>query len=189
MNKNTIKIRKFLSLILRHQPQSINISLDSEGWADLNLLIKNANQIAKFSPPLTRDKIQTVVDTNDKKRFELSTDGERIRAVQGHSTEQVNRSYEPKIPPDILYHGTAKHSLDSILRDGLLPQQRHHVHLSADIHTAKKVGIRHGRLVILQIDTTAMHAQGFKFYQAENGVWLTDNVEPKFLTVYEGIVI
>lgn len=189
MNNSTIKISKFLSRVLRHTPESIQISLDSEGWADINLLINNANRIAKFRPLLNQANIQNVVATNDKKRFELSSDGKKIRAVQGHSTEQVNRTYEVKTPPELLYHGTAKQSLDSIMANGLMPQQRHLVHLSADTKTAKQVGMRHGKVVILTVNAQAMHAQGMAFYQAENGVWLTASVSPEFLTVFEGIVV
>lgn len=185
MNNKIVKTSKFLSLILRHQPQAIDIALDKEGWADIDTLIANANRLGKIRPILTRAKLDEVVATNDKKRFEISYDGSQIRAVQGHSTAQVKRIFEPKIPPNPLYHGTAKHFLKPILDDkqGLTPQSRHHVHLSETIATAKKVGIRHGRLVVLVVDTEAMQQAGFEFYQAENGVWLVDSVPAEYLTI------
>lgn len=187
MNNNLIKVSKFLSLILRHQPQAIGISLDKEGWTDIDTLIANANRLGKVRSMLTRATLDEVVATNDKKRFEISYDGSQIRAVQGHSTNQVERTFEPKIPPNPLYHGTAKHFLKPILDkgEGLKPQSRHHVHLSATIATAKKVGIRHGRLVVLTVDTEAMLKAGFEFYQAENGVWLVDSVPVDFLAILE----
>lgn len=185
MNDKLTKTSKFLSLILRHQPQAIGIILDKEGWTDIDTLIANANRLGKVKPMLTRAILDNVVANNDKKRFEISYDGRQIRAVQGHSTGQVERAFAPKIPPNTLYHGTAKHFLKPILHEeqGLTPQSRHHVHLSETIVTAKKVGIRHGRLVVLVVDAEAMQNAGFKFYQAENGVWLTNNVPADYLTI------
>jgi hypothetical protein len=122
-----------------------------------------------------------VVATNDQKRFELSADGQRIRAVQGHSTRSVQRHFEPRQPPDLLFHGTASRFVAAIDREGLKPGARHHVHLSADEQTARCVGLRYGLPVVLAVDAARMHAQGFVFHQAENGVWLTARVPPAFL--------
>lgn len=186
MNEQRLKkISKFLSLILRHRPETVNIQLDKEGWADIDTLLKNINKKNALNFQLFRYQLEEVVATNDKKRFEISADGLQIRAVQGHSTTQVERTFVAKTPPNPLYHGTAKHFLPSILSQGLLPQSRHLVHLSADIETAKKVGKRHGKLAILQIDTEKMLANGFEFYQAENGVWLVKNVPTEYLTQLE----
>lgn len=183
MNEQRLKkISKFLSLILRHHLEKIDIQLDKEGFADIDVLLKNINKKQALHFLLLREQLEKVVATNDKKRFEISADGLKIRAVQGHSTAQVERTFVAKIPPNPLYHGTAEHFLPSILADGLLPQSRHLVHLSADIETAKKVGRRHGKIAILQIDTETMLKNGFEFYQAENGVWLVKNVPTEYLT-------
>lgn len=173
-----VEASKFLSYLLRHEPQAIGLALDSEGWAALDALIDGA---ARQGRPLSRELIEQVAATSDKKRFELSADGLRIRAVQGHSTRSVDRSFEAKQPPDVLFHGTAARFLDSIRREGLTPGSRHHVHLSADEQTARAVGQRYGSPVVLAVDAGRMHAQGHVFHQAENGVWLTATVPPQFL--------
>jgi len=131
---------------------------------------------------MTRDQLLEVVETNDKKRFTLSEDGKRIRAAQGH-TVNVDLELAPVTPPDVLYHGTATRSLEPIQKQGLQPMWRDHVHLSADLETATKVGMRHGKPVILKVDTAGMHANGQAFYQADNGVWLTGPIAPKWFEV------
>ncbi|MDP9529428.1 RNA 2'-phosphotransferase [Pseudomonas protegens] len=179
MSKKVIEdTSKFLSYVLRHEPQAIGLELDSEGWGDIDALISGA---AKGGRQLSRELIERVVEGNDKKRFALSADGQRIRAVQGHSNKTVQLQLEAKQPPAVLYHGTATRFMDSINEQGLIPGSRHHVHLSQEIDTAKAVGQRYGQVVILQIDAQAMQAQGFRFYQAENGVWLTDQVPVSFI--------
>lgn len=184
MNQNTlINYSKFLSYVLRHRPDSIGITLDSEGWANINELIHNTHQSRQFNHQLDRDIIKTVVANDDKQRFALSDDEQKIRAVQGHSKRTVQRHYTAKCPPDILYHGTATRFLASILQQGLLPKSRQYVHLSADKDTASSVGQRYGKVVILQIDAKHMADNGIAFYQAENGVWLVETVEPKFMQV------
>jgi len=170
---------KFLSYVLRHQPQAIGLPLDSEGWANIEQLIACA---ARGGHQFDMALIKEVVASNDKKRFALSSDGQRIRAVQGHSTAMVQRTFEAKQPPRWLYHGTATRFVDSIFAQGLLPGNRHYVHLSMDEKTALKVGQRHGKPVILAIAALLMHEKGFAFYQAENGVWLTQTVPTEFLS-------
>ena len=178
MSKQHAEISKFLSFVLRHQPDAIGITLDLEGWTDIAALIAAA---AKDSKQLDRDLIQAVVTTSDKKRFAISEDGLRIRAVQGHSTKSVDINFVEKVPPEFLYHGTATRFMDSIRKDGLLPCSRQYVHLSQDEQTATTVGQRHGNPVVLKIKALLMHEQGFKFYQAENGVWLTPNIPVAFI--------
>lgn len=173
------QLSKFLSYVLRHKPESISVTLAPEGWADVDVIIAGA---AKDGRVVTREMIERVVATNDKKRFALSPDSLRIRAVQGHSTNEVAIRFEGKVPPACLYHGTATRFLPSIRAQGLLPGNRHHVHLSADETVATSVGARHGRPVVLTVAATAMHAQGHKFRLSENGVWLTDQVPPAFLS-------
>ena len=178
MSKQLDEVSKFLSYVLRHQPDAIGITLDSEGWADIAALLSAA---VKAGKRLDRELIQRVVATNDKKRFAISEDGLRIRAVQGHSTESVDISYEERMPPEYLCHGTATRFLDSIRKEGLRPGSRQYVHLSQDTETAIAVGQRYGKAVVLKVKAGLMHEQGFKFYQAENGVWLTLRVPPGFI--------
>lgn len=169
MTQSLKDISKFLSYVLRHKPGAIGITLDPEGWADIEELI------AKASVPITHELLKEVVETNDKKRFAISEDALSIRANQGHSIE-VNLGLEPIEPPEHLYHGTATRFLDSIKQDGLLPQNRQYVHLSADHDTAISVGKRHGRPVVLTIPALRMHQHGHQFFRAKNGVWLTKEV-------------
>lgn len=142
MDPNRLKdTSKFLSFVLRHQPDAIGLALDSEGWAEVDAVIAGA---AREGRRLDLPLIRAVVDTNDKKRFSLSADGRRIRAVQGHTTDSVNLRHVEKAPPDVLFHGTATRFLESILRQGLIPGSRHHVHLSHNVGTATAVGSRYG---------------------------------------------
>ena len=179
MSTHHAEISKFLSFVLRHQPDAIGITLDAEGWANILELIAAA---ANNGKELDRDLIQAVVTKSDKKRFAISEDGLHIRAVQGHSTEIVHINYAEKVPPEFLYHGTATRFMESISKDGLLPGSRQYVHLSQDEKTALAVGQRHGNPVVLRIEALRMHEQGLKFFQAENGVWLTGLVPVAFTT-------
>jgi putative RNA 2'-phosphotransferase len=178
MTRQLVQTSKFLSFVLRHQPESIGLVLDAESWGNVDELTAGAAQQGRH---LSRELIEQVVATNDKRRFELSADGQRIRAVQGHSTHGVQRRFEPVQPPDVLFHGTASRFVAAISREGLKPGSRHHVHLSADAQTVRAVGLRYGLPVVLVVDAARMHAQGFVFHQAENGVWLTARVPPGFL--------
>lgn len=175
-----IKTSKFLSFVLRHQPEAIGIGLDSEGWADIDALIGSA---AGQQERLSRDLIAEVVATNDKKRFAISPDGLKIRAVQGHSTSSVDIAFTEKAPPAILYHGTASRFLESIMRDGLKPRQRQYVHLSQEMATASSVGQRYGTPTVLRVDAGQLHRDGHRFFQADNGVWLIAAVPPSYLSV------
>jgi len=174
MGELLIKQSKFLSYVLRHKPEAINLALDPEGWALVDELIEKADI------KIDRDTIEVIVAENDKKRFALSEDGLYIRANQGHSIS-VDLGLSAIKPPDILYHGTATRFLESIKQQGLLPQNRQHVHLSDNIETATIVGARHGKPVILKINTLAMQQDGNLFYQSKNLVWLTDCVQPIYL--------
>ncbi|MCE7993616.1 MAG: RNA 2'-phosphotransferase [Roseivirga sp.] len=169
---------KFLSLILRHRPEVIGLQLDKNGWASVDELLGKAY---RGHMNLTLKELKEVVDTNDKKRFAFSDDFTMIRANQGHSIS-VDLKLEEKTPPGLLYHGTAVQNLGSIKGQGLIKGQRHHVHLSADQETALKVGGRHGKPVILTISAMNMYQSGIKFYQSENGVWLTDHVAVQFIS-------
>lgn len=173
MSKLHAETSKFLSYVLRHEPQAIGLTLDSEGWADIASLIAGAQQSGR---ELDVALIHTVVESSDKKRFAISEDGLRIRAVQGHSTDSVAITLAEKVPPEFLYHGTATRFMESIMREGLKPGERQYVHLSEDVQTATAVGQRYGKPVVLKIEALRMYQQGFKFFQAENGVWLADLV-------------
>ncbi len=177
MRKELVKVSKFLSLVLRHQPEKIGLTLDEAGWVEVTELLHACHENGFV---ITRPVLEEVVQTNDKKRFAFSEDGLKIRASQGHSIE-VELAYAPLTPPEILYHGTATRFLDSIKAQGLLKGQRHHVHLSGDQETATRVGARHGKPLVLIIESGRMHAAGFPFYQSENGVWLTDHVPSTYI--------
>lgn len=179
--KKDKKISRFLSLILRHQPEAIGINLDKNGWTDLDKLIEafreSGNQI-------DQDTLLRVVENNDKKRFAISEDGKRIRANQGHSVD-VDLGYSPAIPPEILYHGTHLPAVDSIIKNGLDKRKRHHVHLSQDVATAIKVGSRRGGAVVFKVLSGEMQENGHEFFLTENGVWLTEHVDPRYLIKME----
>lgn len=181
MTSNSNSNSKFISLILRHQPEIIGLELDSQGWAWIDQLIAKANQHGKN---LNHALISQIVQENDKQRFSLSEDGLKIRANQGHSLN-VDLNLVEKQPPEILYHGTATRFLDSILAIGLKPQTRQHVHLSRDKITAVKVGQRHGKPAVLEIAALQMAHNGYPFYLSENQVWLTAKVPPNYITVLE----
>lgn len=170
---------KFLSLVLRHKPDTISLNLDENGWADVTALIEKCNQ---HNVILSKILLDEIVATNEKQRFAFNDDKSKIRANQGHSIT-VELDLEEKMPPEILYHGTAERFLDSILKNGILKQSRQQVHLSANIDTAQKVGTRHGKPVVLTVKAAAMYNAGHKFYLSQNGVWLTDSVHPEFLIV------
>ena len=177
MSIDRTQLGKFLSLILRHKPDAIGLELDSQGWANIEQLIDKAHAAGtKFD----RTELLHVVETSDKKRFSVSADGLRIRAAQGHSVS-VELGLSSKVPPPVLFHGTATRFVEAILQQGLKPQARQQVHLSLDKETARRVGERHGKPHIFEVDALAMHARGFQFYLADNGVWLTDRVPPEFL--------
>lgn len=171
------KTSKFLSYVLRHHPELINLNLDENGWANVDELIaKSTNDSQGF----TFEELDEIVETNDKKRFIFNEDKTRIRANQGHSID-INLALISQQPPEFLYHGTAQSNIDSILEKGIEKRSRQHVHLSQDKETANKVGMRHGKPIILTINTQKMSEDGFEFYLSENNVWLTDLVDAKYI--------
>lgn len=177
MDKHLIKLSKFLSLILRHKPQVIGLTLDPQGWADVEDLIERVNL---HGIPVSRELLETIVRTNDKQRFAFSADGARIRANQGHSIA-VELDLPTQQPPPKLFHGTATRFLASIRSQGLVAGRRQHVHLSADELTAIQVGQRHGSPVVLAIAADTMYLAGFPFFLSQNGVWLTEAVPPRYI--------
>ena len=175
--KHKKTISKFLSLVLRHSPETIGLTLDANGWADVEeLLTKSARQHHSFS----KEELEEIVATNDKQRFIFNADKTKIRANQGHSVE-VDLSLTATMPPEVLYHGTVAKFLPNIRAEGLKKMERQHVHLSKDIETATKVGNRRGTAMILHIQSGVMYKEGYAFYLSANGVWLTDNVPARYI--------
>jgi putative RNA 2'-phosphotransferase len=176
-DRRTVRTSRFLARVLRHDPGSIGLRMDSAGWVEVPALL---SACAAAGRPLTRGELEHVVAVNDKQRFAFSEDGRRIRASQGHTVE-VDLGLAPAAPPAVLYHGTASRTLPLVLREGLKPMSRRDVHLSADPGTARKVGARHGKPVVLVVDAAALAAAGQVFRVSANGVWLTDPVAPEHL--------
>ena len=174
--KTLVKKSKHLSSILRHKPEKAGITLTEAGWASVSALLKAMN--------LTRSELDQVVAENNKNRFEYSEDGLFIRARQGHSVK-VDLGYPEANPPDTLYHGTCRQTVTVIFRDGLKKMLRHHVHMSPDVKTAEVVARRRPKPVILTVDSKAMSTAGIKFFLTGNGVWLTDYVDPKYISEYQ----
>lgn len=169
---------KFISLILRHKPEIIGITLDEHGWADVEELIKGINRSKRKT--INMDILEEIVRTDEKQRYSFNEDHTLIRANQGHSVP-VDVELEKKIPPDILWHGTGEKYVASIDKQGLIPKGRLYVHLSSDQDTAKKVGSRHGKPVIYEIDCHGMAEAGYLFYLSANKIWLTKEVPAKYL--------
>lgn len=178
-NAHRIKVGKFLSKHLRHQPDAIGLTLGDGGWVNIATLLAACSS---HGISISREQLDENVCECDKQRFAIDDTGTRIRANQGHSTP-VDLQLESVAPPAVLYHGTIAKAMTEILAFGLTKMKRHHVHLSPDIETARKVGQRRGKPVILTVDAAAMHAVGHQFFCSENGVWLTDHVPPEFLRV------
>lgn len=179
--KRKTKISKFLSLVLRHKPEEIGLTLENGGWVRIEKLLAAS---AANGNGFTLEELHETVETSDKKRFAFDETETKIRANQGHSAA-VGIEFEEREPPAALYHGTAERNLEAIFDGGLKKMARHHVHLSADTETARAVGIRYGKPVILRVDTQKMRGAGIKFYVSANGVWLVDAVPAEFLEVYE----
>jgi putative RNA 2'-phosphotransferase len=171
---DVVRASKRLSYVLRHRPDAVGLTLDAAGWVDVEDLLAALG--------LTRGQLEEVVARNDKQRFTLDPTGTRIRASQGHSV-QVDLGYAPEQPPAELFHGTVERNLAAIRREGLRPGNRHAVHLSPDVQTARRVGARRGRPVVLRVDAGSMAAEGAVFTRSANGVWLVDAVPPRHLTV------
>lgn len=178
MSGSDKRLSKFLSLLLRHRPSEIGLQLEPGGWARVADLVQKGRDVAHA--PLSRERIERLVEEQDKPRFSLTEDGERIRANYGHSLD-VDLDLEPEPPPEHLYHGTAARTLEAILQEGLEPRSRRYVHLSADPDDAREVGQRHGTPRILRVQATRMHQAGYTFYRPAAKIWLTEHVPPDHL--------
>jgi putative RNA 2'-phosphotransferase len=177
MEKEHKYISKLLSYTLRHHPEKLGLVLDNNGWASVTELITQMNA---HNANLTMETLETIVAANDKQRFAFNEDKTKIRASQGHSIA-IDLDLQPAEPPVILYHGTAQQNLESIRENGLLKKSRQHVHLSATKATATQVGSRHGKVVVLTVQTLQMHRDGYTFYLSDNNVWLTDHVPVEYI--------
>ncbi|MEU7384365.1 MULTISPECIES: RNA 2'-phosphotransferase [unclassified Streptomyces] len=177
--RRTVKVSKYLAKHLRHQPERIGLTLDEGGWVEIDALIMAASA---HGFRFTREELDHVVATNDKRRFAI--EGSRIRASQGHTID-VDLGLPAATPPPYLYHGTVAGRLEAIRSEGLRPMNRHDVHLSPDRETATRVGARRGRPVVLAVDAAAMHRDGHVFHVSANGVWLTQSVPPRYLRFSE----
>ncbi len=180
-NKRAVHLSKFLSLVLRHKPEAAHIELDAAGWVSVEHLIAGA---ARAGVQIAEAELREVVAMSDKQRFALSDDGCRIRANQGHS-RPVDLGLTPSVPPAVLFHGTVEANVASILTNGLERRARQYVHLSQDLETARKVGGRRGKPVILKVDAAAMVAAGYAFICSDNGVWLVDAVPAHYVARYD----
>ena len=174
------KLSIFISLILRHKPETIGIQLDEHGWANVEELINGINNTGR---KIDMELLEEIVKTDNKQRYSFNDSKTLIRANQGHSIP-VDVELKKQQPPQLLYHGTARRFLDSIMQDGIKPMSRLYVHLSSDINIAMKVGKRHGEPVVLIIRSEEMYNDGIEFYLSENGVWLAKNVDKKYITLY-----
>lgn len=174
--KDKKQISKFLSLILRHKPETIGVTLDDKGWASVDEVLEKSH--FKF----TKEDLKDIVATNDKQRFALNETATKIRANQGHSLKAVVLDLELKTPPDILYHGTVSKYISNIKVEGLQKMSRQYVHLSENRDTATAVGARRGKPIILSVRALDMYNDGYCFFLSENKVWLTDSVPTKYIT-------
>ena len=170
-------VSRFLSLVLRHQPEVIGITLDAQGWVAVDTLLA---ALEKHGKGIDRPTLEQIVAENNKKRFTFDETGTKIRANQGHSIE-IDLALPATEPPAVLYHGTAEKTVEAIRREGLTKQSRQHVHLSTNVETATQVGGRHGKPCLLKVQAGKMHADGYTFYISDNGVWLTDHVPVAYI--------
>jgi putative RNA 2'-phosphotransferase len=182
-DRRLVKTSKYLSKHLRHQPERLGLTLQSGGWVGVDELLQAC---AAHGFALSLDDLHEVVERNDKRRLSFDGAGVRIRANQGHSVD-VDLELAAAAPPKLLFHGTGAGNVDAIMRDGLQRRGRHHVHLSPDRETARRVGARHGRPVVFDVDAARMHADGHTFFVSDNGVWLIDEVPPAYLTTREPV--
>ena len=175
-SNSDVKLGRFLSLVLRHDPSAAGITLDEHGWADVKALLAGVSRTGRN---IDMDTLERIVRENNKQRYSFNGDHTRIRANQGHSI-QVDVELKEAEPPQYLYHGTATRFFHAIQREGIRKMSRQYVHLSGDFQTAMAVGKRHGIPMVVTINAAAMAQDGVGFYRSENGVWLCEHVEPKY---------
>ncbi|WP_042348775.1 RNA 2'-phosphotransferase [Bacillus massiliigorillae] len=179
MTSNNERLSKFISLILRHKPEAIGITLDEFGYANVCELIEGINDSGRY---IDLNILKNIVKDDKKGRFIFDESMTLIRANQGHSIN-VNVELKKVTPPRYLFHGTAKKNLDSIIDNGIKKMNRLYVHLSDNTSTATKVGARHGEPIVLKIDSQKMYGNGFEFYLSENHVWLVEFVPSEYINL------
>jgi putative RNA 2'-phosphotransferase len=177
MDQETLALSKFISLVLRHRPDIISLDMDEQGWCDVNQLIDNMNKDGKT---ISYEKLNEIVETDNKQRYSFNEDQTKIRANQGHSI-QVDLKLKCVVPPQFLYHGTVEKFINSIMHSGLQKKERQFVHLSADFNTAEIVAKRRGEPIILKILSGRMFEEGYQFFKSENEVWLVDHVPIRYI--------
>lgn len=179
--KQRIRIGKKMSYCLRHHPEEYGLALDREGFVPLDKFLKAINEKHHFQPKLTKERVLWIMQHSDKQRYEIK--GNKIRALYGHSVPVLIEK-EAEVPPDVLYHGTARRFLDNIMKQGLLPMNRQYVHMSIDVETAVTVGSRHdSKPVILRVNAKQAYADGIEFYYGNDKTWLCRKLPAKYLTV------
>lgn len=176
-DRRLVKVSKYLSKHLRHQPERLGLVLEPGGWVPVDDLL---DACRRHNFPIDRAQLEEVVERNDKRRFSFDHTGTRLRANQGHTVE-VDLQLTPAPPPATLFHGTNTGVLDAVMRQGLRPMGRHHVHLSTTAESARRVGARRGPPVVLAVDAGKMASEGLTFYVTDNDVWLTASVPARFL--------
>ena len=174
---NLKETSQFLSLILRHKPEVIGITLDEHGWANVDELVRG---VAKTYKEFNLKTLERIVESDEKQRYSFNDNHTLIRANQGHSIP-VDVELEKVVPPECLYHGTGVKYKESIDKQGLIPKSRLYVHLSSDVKTALTVGKRHGDPIVYTVISGKMHKDGYEFFKSVNGVWLTKSVPPQYL--------
>lgn len=176
---------KYLTYILRHKPDHLDLELDKEGWLNIEDILNGINSKEKFNA--TNDLLLETVKEDEKQRFQISKDGKRIRCLQAHSKGLVEIKFDKIDPPDRLYHGTTKEALEAILKEGLKAMTREHVHLIEDLSVAKQNASRWrgDEICLLSIDSKKMKEDGIVFYRSENNVWLVDSVPEKYLSILD----
>ena len=177
-----VRISKYLSKHLRHQPERIGLELSPGGWVSVDRLLTAA---ASHGFEISLSDLQQVVAANDKQRFAFDDSGDLIRANQGHSTE-VDLQLTVQTPPAILYHGTHVKVVTTILETGLQKMSRHHVHLTTNLSIAHQVGGRHGKSIVFGVNAVLMESNGYDFYCTANDVWLVEDVPPQYLRLLVG---
>lgn len=175
-SREDVKLGRFLSLVLRHQPQAARVTLDEHGWADVEQLLSGVRSTGRR---IDRETLERIVRENNKKRYSFNEDHTKIRANQGHSLD-VDVELRQAQPPEYLYHGTAERFLPAIRAEGIRKMSRQYVHLSGEFDTALAVGKRHGSPIVITVDAAAMVRDGVTFYRSENGVWLCEQVPVQY---------
>lgn len=173
------KLSVFISLILRHKPEVIGLTLDDEGYLEVNKLIEKINESGR---EIDLKILNEIVVTDNKKRYSFNEDKTKIRANQGHSIP-VNLSLKKAVPKGPLYHGSSEKSKELIAQLGLIKGSRNYVHLSENLETAIQVGSRRGKPIVYQIDYNKMLEDNFELWISENNVWLSNDIPPKYLTL------